>query len=110
MAGFDSQRDSFFGAYRGWEKPLAVERGASFNSIAHGWEPFGSHHVKIDLEPGESRQVVFVLGYHENPQTEKFDPPNSQTVNKRTVKPIIARYLNPAQADTAFDKLREALG
>ena len=48
--------------------------------------PIGSHHVKLALKPGESRQIVFVLGYHENPQDEKFDPPDSQTINKKTVQ------------------------
>ena len=38
------------------------------------------------LQPGESRTVIFLLGYHENPVDEKFDPPGSQTINKRTVK------------------------
>lgn len=106
VTGFDTQRDTFFGAGRGWDKPLAVERGASFDSVAHGWAPFGSHHLKIELGPGESRQVIFVLGYHENPLSEKFDPPDSQVVNKRTVKPVIAKYLNPVHADAAFEKLR----
>src|SRR5690606_6999369 len=37
VIGFDTQRDTFLGAYRGWDRPAAVERGESFNSIAHGW-------------------------------------------------------------------------
>jgi cellobiose phosphorylase len=104
--GFDTQRDVFLGPYRGWENPAAVERGHSFDSVAHGWAPIGSHHVRIVLEPGESRPLIFLLGYHENPKDQKFDPPSSQTINKQTVKPIIARYLNKDAADTAFDALR----
>jgi cellobiose phosphorylase len=74
--------------------------------VAHGWAPIGSHHVRLVLQPGETRQILFVLGYHENPKDEKFDPPESQTVNKKTVKPAIARYLVPANVDEAFQKLR----
>ncbi|HVN16785.1 MAG TPA: glycosyl transferase, partial [Anaerolineales bacterium] len=33
--GFDTQRDSFLGPYRSWDRPLSVERGESDNSIAH---------------------------------------------------------------------------
>jgi cellobiose phosphorylase len=106
LAGFDTQRDVFLGSYRGWESPLAVERGESFNSVAHGWAPMGSHHVKLSLEAGEDRQIIFLLGYHENPKDEKFDPPNSQKINKRTVQPIIARYLEPARVEAAFAALR----
>ena len=40
--------------------------------------------------------MIFLLGYHENPQDEKFDPPGSQTINKQTVLPVIERYLDPA--------------
>jgi cellobiose phosphorylase len=106
LAGFDTQRDSFLGAYRGWGNPAAVEQGASFNSIAHGWAPIGSHHVKVTLGPGESKQIIFVLGYQENPKDQKFDPPDSQTINKRAVTPIIEKYLKPAEVDAAFASLR----
>jgi len=106
LAGFDTQRDVFLGPYHGWEEPVAVQRGQSFNSLAHGWAPMGSHHVQIALEPGESRQIIFLLGYHENPADQKFDPPGSQTINKRTVQPVIAQYLQFENVDAAFDALR----
>jgi len=103
---FDTQREALLGPYRSWDKPLAIERGRLTNSVAHGWAPIGAHQVKIDLAPGETRQIIFVLGYHENPQEQKFDPPDSQTINKRTVKPLITRYLDSAQGDAAFQNLR----
>jgi len=108
LKGFDTGRDSFFGGpYRGWECPLVVERGESCNSVAHGWAPFGSHHVNVTLAPGESRQIIFLLGYHENPRDRKFDPPNTQTINKQTVKPLIAKYLRREEVDAAFERLRD---
>jgi cellobiose phosphorylase len=107
LAGYDTQRDVFLAPYRSWDNPAAVERGKSFNSMAYGWAPMGSHHVKLNLKPGESKQVVFVLGYHENPADQKFDPPGSQRINKRTVKPVIAKYLEAKNVDAAFEALRE---
>ncbi|MBE7553301.1 MAG: glycosyl transferase [Anaerolineales bacterium] len=106
LAGFDTQRDAFLGPYQGWDHPRVVEQGRSANSIAYGWAPIGSHHVQLTLAPGETRQVIFVLGYHENPRDQKFDPPGSQTINKQGVKPIIVRYLDPQQIQAAFEKLR----
>jgi len=106
IEGFDTQREAFFGAGRGWERPVAVERGESANSVAHGWAPIGSHHVRLLLEPGETRQILFALGYHENPKDRKFDPPESQTINKETVRPAIARAVDAASADAAFSRLR----
>jgi cellobiose phosphorylase len=107
LAGYDTQRDAFLGPYRSWDNPEAVERGKSFNSMANGWAPMGSHHIKINLEPGETKQVVFTLGYHENPPDRKFDPPASQRINKRTVKPRIAKYLQAKNVNAAFEALRK---
>jgi cellobiose phosphorylase len=110
LAGFDTQRDVFLGPYRGWEKPAVVASGKSCNSVAHGWAPIGSHHVKLSLQPGESRQIVFLLGYQENPREEKFDPPNSQTLNKKSAKCVIARTFAPGKVDAAFEQLRTYWG
>ncbi len=106
LAGYDTQREAFLGPYRGWDRPITVERGESGNSIAHGWQPVGSHHVKVELAPGETRSIIFVLGYHENPVDEKFDPPDLQRINKRTVKPVIQRYLDAENVEKAFTELR----
>ncbi len=105
LAGYDTQRDAFLGPYRGWDNPQVVEKGQSGNSEAHGWQPIGSHHVKVALKPGEEKKIIILLGYHENPKDDKFDPPGSQTVNKRTVEPIIAKFLQPANVDAAFAEL-----
>ena len=106
-AGFETQRDAFLGPYRGWDRPIVVEQGKTADSIAHGWQPMGSHHVKLELAPGETREVIVLLGYQENPQDEKFDPPGSQTINKKRCQPVIARYLQPAEVEKAFTDLRD---
>jgi len=85
-------------------------RGGARTFIQFGGKrmgPIGSHHVRVSLKPGESRRVIFVLGYHENPVDAKFDPPGSQTINKRAVKPVIAKYLDPAVVTAAFESLRQ---
>ncbi|MCO6450628.1 MAG: hypothetical protein J5I90_07540 [Caldilineales bacterium] len=101
IAGFDTQREDFLGPYRGWDRPQAVERGDAGGSIAHGWAPIGSHQVQLILQPGETRPVIFLLGYHENSVDAKFDPPGSQIINKTGVRPIIEQYLDPANVDAA---------
>jgi cellobiose phosphorylase len=106
LAGYDTQREAFLGPYRGWDAPLVVENGQAGNSFAHGWQPIGSHQVNLLLNPGETRQVIFLLGYQENPRDAKFDPPGSQVINKRSVKPIIQRYLQTAVVDQAFAELK----
>jgi hypothetical protein len=78
----------------------------SGDSIAHGWAPCGSHHVVLSIPPGETREVVFVLGYAENPAGAKFHPPGSGTLDKRSVQPVIDRYRQPAEVDAALERLR----
>jgi cellobiose phosphorylase len=107
LAGYDTQREDFLGNYNGWDQPQVVHSGASLNSEAHGWQPIGSHHVKVHLKAGQQKQIVFILGYQENPKDDKFDPPASQIINKKRVKPILEKYLRPEAADQAFNTLRD---
>jgi len=106
ISGFDTQREAFLGPYGSWERPKALIDGISTQSIAHGWAPIGSHQVRLHLEPGETRQVIFLLGYHENDRNEKFDPPESQRVNKKTVLPVIEHYLKKETVQAAIEELR----
>ncbi|UCD40916.1 MAG: glycosyl transferase, partial [Chloroflexota bacterium] len=106
VVGFDTQREAFLGPYRGWEAPLGVENGLLSNSIAHGWQPIGAQQINIELDPGEEKSIIFILGYHENLLDEKFDPPESQTLNKRNVLPIISRYKQMDEVKHAFQSLR----
>ena len=68
---------------------------------------YGSHCVKFELAPGESKQIIFVLGYQEVPANEKFDPADSQIINKKAAKEKLAKYLQPKAVDAAFNALRE---
>ncbi len=105
LAGFDTQRDDFLGPYRGWDRPLAVEEGRARDSMAHGWQPIGAHHVRLELAPGETREVVFALGYAENPREAKFDPPGSQTIDKSRVRPVIERFTQREAVSAALHEL-----
>jgi cellobiose phosphorylase len=107
LAGFDTQREAFLGTYGGFHAPQVVKSGVSANSVAHGWQPIGSHHVEVNLAPGASKRILFVLGYHENPVDAKFDPPDTQIINKQTVKPVISQYLNADVVDRAFADLKK---
>ena len=106
VTGYDTQREDFLGPYRGWDNPRAVAEDKMNNSHAHGWSPIGAHQIQLTLAPNEQKQVIFLLGYHENDKETKFDPPGSTTLNKQTVKPIIQKYLTPETVDTAFTDLK----
>ena len=103
--GFDTSRDEFIGVYNGFSDPQVVKEGMSHNSIAHGWQPIGSHHISIDLEPGESKSYIFLLGYCENPKDQKWEAPN--VINKAPAKKLIEAYSTDAQVDAAYDELKK---
>jgi len=107
LDGFDTQRDAFLGPYRGFDRPLAVEAGRASGSVAHGWAPHGSHHVRLSLAPGQSKEVVFLLGYWENPRDSKFDPPGSPVINKQGVRPVIEHWLQPCVVEAGLARLRD---
>ncbi|MCM1112925.1 MAG: glycosyl transferase [Muribaculum sp.] len=103
-AGFDTSRDAFLGAYRGADDPEAVEQGACTNSMASGWSPIASHQLNVHLAPGESKTFVFVLGYLENPQEEKWESPG--VINKKPALEMLAKYDTTQKVDAAFERLQ----
>jgi cellobiose phosphorylase len=108
IAGFDTSRDALLGAYRGWDRPVAVEEGRLGGSIAHGWQPVGALQVALDLTPGRSADVTFVLGYTENPRERKFDPPGSGHPDTTRAREVLAPYRDDRQVERDLADLRAA--
>lgn len=105
IAGYDTSRDAFLGSYRGTGDPEAVENGACTNSVASGWSPVAAHQLNVTLAPGESKTYIFVLGYIENLQTEKWESPG--IINKRRALEMLARYNTTEAVDKAFAELQD---
>lgn len=103
--GFDTDRDSFLGAFNSWDSPETVMGGTSKNSMASGWAPIASHRIDISLAAGEEKSFVFLLGYIENPVKEKFERPN--VINKTRAKALIERFSSVEQVKAAREKLAE---
>ena len=101
--GFDTSRDAFLGAYRGANNPEVVENGKATNSIASGWSPIASHQINVTLAPGETKSFVFVLGYIENPEDQKWEAPG--IINKKPANAMLAKYQSDADVDKAFAAL-----
>ena len=101
--GFDTSRDAFLGAYRGAADPEVVEKGQAANSMASGWSPIASHQINVTLNPGESKTFVFVLGYIENPEDQKWEAPG--IINKKPAEAMLAKYQTDADMEKAFAAL-----
>ncbi len=102
--GFDTSRDDFLGVYGSIEHPFSVFEGISHNSIASGGAVIGSHHIRISLQPGESKSLIFILGYCENPVDEKWESPN--IINKDRARAAMARLSTDEQVDAALAVLK----
>ena len=72
--------------------------------MAHGWSPIASHYLEITLAPGESRDLIFMLGYIENPQDEKWE--SKGIINKAPARTMMARFDTTEKVDKAFAELR----
>lgn len=106
--GFDTDRETFIGLYNEFRDPQNVMAGKPSNSIAHGWSPIASHYIEVELKAGEKRDLIFMLGYVENAQEEKFEKPGfpSPIINKRKAKEMIAKFDTAEKVDKAFDELK----
>ena len=102
--GFDTDRETFLGLYNGFDEPEAVLEGRSRGSVAHGWSPIASHSFDITLAPGESRDLIFILGYIENPQDEKWE--SKGVINKAPARRLMERFDTAEKVDKAFADLR----
>ncbi len=105
VAGFDTDRESFYGLWNGFGEPQVAAEGRSRDSVASGWAPIGSHQLAVDLAPREEKSFVFVLGYIENPAGEKWESPG--VVNKTRAKALLARFETPDQVDAALGEIRD---
>ena len=106
IEGYDCDRESFIGLYNGFNNPQVVLAGKASNSKADGWSPIASHCLNISLAPGETKDLVFILGYVENPQEEKFNADGS--MNKSRAYAMIEQFNSVEKVDAALAELKQS--
>ena len=119
--GYDTDRESFVGLYNELSEPQAVLNGKATDSLAHGWSPIASHFIEVELKAGENRDFIFVLGYEENPEAEKFDKglpvtgyglrtslgeKDHHIINKERAHEVIKRFATVEAVEAAFAELK----
>jgi N,N'-diacetylchitobiose phosphorylase len=62
ITGYDTDRDVFLGPYRSYHNPLMVEKGECENSLARGDNGCGTLQMDVELKPGESKELVVLMG------------------------------------------------
>ena len=89
--GFDCLRDSFLGAYRTEDNPIAVEHGTCSGSHELGNNHCGSLQKDLVLAPGEEVRLIFMLGEG----------------NREAGKKIREKYSDMANVDAAYEQLKD---
>ncbi len=102
---FDTDRESFIGAYNDLSDPKAVVDGKCSNSMASGWSPIASHCIELELAPGENKEYVFLLGYVENAEESKFT--SDGLINKEKAHEQMGRFASSESVETALSALKE---
>lgn len=89
--GFDCLRDSFLGAYRTEDNPIAVEHGTCSGSHELGNNHCGSLQKDLVLAPGEEVRLIFMLGEG----------------SREAGKKIREKYSDMANVDAAYAQLKD---
>ncbi len=89
--GFDSEREAFIGEYRDLSYPWVVETGVPLNSQAARGNNIGMLCHDIHLDPGEEKEIIYILGVTEKPAT---------------ISDIVAWYGNSSNAQRAYSELK----
>ena len=104
IAGFDTDRDAFLGSMGDWSRPNVVRENKSQNSMACGWAPIASHSVELTISPGETKTLIYLLGYAENEQENKWEA--AGRINKSKAREMISRFSSDKAVLAELDKLK----
>jgi len=92
LSGYDTNREAFFGPYGSYHNPLAIKEGICQNSDAYGDNACGVMQTDLNLQPGESKEILIMLGIGA-----------AETVGAETV----AAFGSLERAETELQKLKE---
>ena len=104
VTGYDSDRATFLGRFNGWDSPASITSGKMGFSHASGWSPIAALENRFTLLPGEEKSLVFVLGYIENKEEEKWE--KKGVINKTKAHELQQRYGKAEDAERKLDELK----
>lgn len=104
IRGYECDREAFTGTHNGLDTPQAVINGETQQSQAFGWNPIAAHHIELSLKPGESKEMIFILGYAENKEENKWD--EAGNINLAPMQKTITAFENIDNVNQAFNDLK----
>lgn len=67
---YNGDKESFIGNYHGYGNPVAVENGQCDGTLNYNSNGCGALHTKMELEPGQTKTICFVLGMKSNEEAD----------------------------------------
>lgn len=72
ISGYNGSLDSFIGPYRTYSNPIAVEQGKCSGEMNYNTNACGALQSDLVLAPGESKELIYVLGQKDNAQANEI--------------------------------------
>ncbi len=104
LKGFDTDRDDFLGPMGDWTLPRAVRENGNRGSMASGWAPIAANSVELMLGPGETKTLIYILGYVENEPDQKWE--GKDRINKTKAREMISVFSSEDAVLEAMNQLR----
>ncbi len=104
ISSYDSDRLSFLGRFNNYDTPAALENEHLSNSVASGWSPIAALENTFSLNPGEEKTLIYILGYVENKDEEKWE--KKGIINKKKALEMEKRFSSKDDVDKALGELK----
>jgi len=72
VISYCGDRAKFLGNYRDYGNPVSVENGKLDGTLNYNMNPCGALHTTVDLAPGKSAEIVFLLGQKREAQANEL--------------------------------------
>ena len=92
IKGYETDLEQFLGRYRTYANPLTVETGKCSNFLAAGDNVCGALQIDIELKPGESKDLIVLMGIGEA---------------TKEGKQIVKEFGNSARIEKELNQLKE---
>ncbi len=72
VTSYNGDKSAFLGNYRSYCNPIAVENGECNNILNYNSNGCGALHSSITLNPGEEKELAFILGQYNDVESGKI--------------------------------------
>ncbi|MBR5658479.1 MAG: N,N'-diacetylchitobiose phosphorylase [Lachnospiraceae bacterium] len=91
VSSYCGDKAAFLGSYRSYRNPIGVETGDLGNHLNYNDNACAALTTKITLAPGESKEIVFLLGQYNDKEAEQ----------------LLQGYADPAKAEEELSVLKK---